>query len=105
MPLYPGTGARGERGEHDQIVNAPLRAGDGGDAFREAMETAILPRIEDFAPDLIIISAGFDAHYRDPLGNLNCARRISPGRPRADGARRPTLRRPRRFAAGRRLRS
>jgi acetoin utilization deacetylase AcuC-like enzyme len=71
MPHYPGTGARGERGEHDQIVNAPLRAGDGGEAFREAMETAILPRLEAFAPDLMIISAGFDAHRRDPLGNLN----------------------------------
>ena len=70
MPLYPGTGARDERGEHDQIVNAPLAAGDGGDVFREAMEAAILPRVREFAPDLIIISAGFDAHYRDPLGNL-----------------------------------
>ena len=70
MPLYPGTGARNERGEHDQIVNAPLSAGDGGDVFREAMQTAILPRIEAFAPDLLLISAGFDAHYRDPLGNL-----------------------------------
>ena len=70
MPLYPGTGARGERGEHDQIVNAPLSAGDGGDTFREAIETVIIPRIADFAPDLIIISAGFDGHYRDPLGNL-----------------------------------
>ena len=71
MPHYPGTGAVRERGEHDQIVNAPLHAGDGGEAFREAMETAILPRIEAFAPDLLIISAGFDAHRRDPLGNLN----------------------------------
>ncbi len=71
MPHYPGTGAVRESGEHDQIVNAPLRAGDGGDAFREAMETAILPRLEAFAPDLVIISAGFDAHRRDPLGNLN----------------------------------
>jgi acetoin utilization deacetylase AcuC-like enzyme len=70
MPLYPGTGARSERGEHDQIVNAPLAAGDGGDVFREALEVAILPRVEAFAPDLIIVSAGFDAHYRDPLGNL-----------------------------------
>ncbi len=70
MPLFPGTGARSERGEHDQIVNAPLAAGDGGDVFREAMESAILPRVEAFAPDLILISAGFDAHYRDPLGNL-----------------------------------
>jgi acetoin utilization deacetylase AcuC-like enzyme len=71
MPHYPGTGAVRERGEHNQIVNAPLRAGDGGEAFREAMETAILPRLEAFAPDLVIISAGFDAHRRDPLGNLN----------------------------------
>jgi acetoin utilization deacetylase AcuC-like enzyme len=71
MPLYPGTGAIGERGEHDQIVNAPLRAGDTGETFREAMDVVILPRIEAFSPDLIVISAGFDAHRRDPLGNLN----------------------------------
>ncbi len=71
MPLYPGTGSLTERGDHDQIVNAPLRAGDAGETFREAMEVAILPQIENFAPDLIIISAGFDAHRRDPLANLN----------------------------------
>jgi acetoin utilization deacetylase AcuC-like enzyme len=71
MPHYPGTGALGERGEHGQIVNAPLRAGDGGEAFREAMEVAILPRIEAFSPDLVIVSAGFDAHRRDPLGDIN----------------------------------
>jgi len=71
MPLYPGTGARKETGAHNQIVNAPLRAGDGGEAFREAFTQAILPRLDDFRPDLVIVSAGFDAHYRDPLGNLN----------------------------------
>ncbi|HTR14919.1 MAG TPA: histone deacetylase family protein [Roseiarcus sp.] len=71
MPLFPGTGSLGERGEHDQIVNAPLRAGDDGDVFREAMGIAVLPRLVDFHPDLIVISAGFDAHRRDPLGNLN----------------------------------
>ncbi|MCP8939071.1 histone deacetylase family protein [Alsobacter sp. SYSU M60028] len=71
MPLYPGTGAANERGEHDTIVNVPLRAGDGGPEFREAFEVAILPRIETFRPDLIIISAGFDAHVRDPLANIN----------------------------------
>ena len=70
MPAYPGTGALDERGEHDQIVNAPLRAGDGSETFREAFEVAILPRVEAFSPDLLIISAGFDAHFRDPLGNL-----------------------------------
>jgi len=71
MPLYPGTGAMSERGAHNTIVNAPLRPGDGGEQFREAMETSILPRLESFAPDLIVISAGFDAHMRDPLANLN----------------------------------
>ncbi|MBB4040257.1 acetoin utilization deacetylase AcuC-like enzyme [Microvirga flocculans] len=70
-PLYPGTGALSETGDFGTIVNAPLNAGDGSEAFREAVETAILPRIDDFAPDLIIISAGFDAHWRDPLASLN----------------------------------
>ena len=71
MPLYPGTGAVGERGEFNTIVNAPLSAGDGGDAFREAFETVILPRLREFRPEILIISAGFDAHTRDPLANLN----------------------------------
>jgi acetoin utilization deacetylase AcuC-like enzyme len=71
MPLYPGTGAKSERGAHNNIVNAPLRAGDGGDKLREAFETTILPRLREFKPDLIVISAGFDAHMRDPLANLN----------------------------------
>jgi acetoin utilization deacetylase AcuC-like enzyme len=70
MPLYPGTGAVNERGDHDNIVNAPLRAGDGGEQFRAAMEIRILPRLAAFGPELIIISAGFDAHKRDPLANL-----------------------------------
>src|SRR5215467_3416925 len=71
MPLYPGTGAANERGEHNTVVNAPLSPGDGGAQFRTAMETVILPRLRDFRPDLIVISAGFDAHQRDPLANLN----------------------------------
>jgi acetoin utilization deacetylase AcuC-like enzyme len=71
MPLYPGTGARDERGEHNNIVNAPLAAGDGGSEFRSAFESAILPRLREFRPDLMVISAGFDAHMRDPLANLN----------------------------------
>jgi acetoin utilization deacetylase AcuC-like enzyme len=71
MPLFPGTGAVSERGEHNMIVNAPLRAGDGGEKFREAVDSAILPRLRNFRPDFLIISAGFDAHTRDPLANLN----------------------------------
>ena len=71
MPLYPGTGSVSERGEHGTIVNAPLRPGDGSGQFREAFEAVILPRLKEFRPDLIVISAGFDAHARDPLANLN----------------------------------
>jgi acetoin utilization deacetylase AcuC-like enzyme len=71
MPLFPGTGASGERGEHDTIVNAPLRPEDGGAKFRAAFDNVILPQLEKFAPELVIISAGFDAHRRDPLANIN----------------------------------
>ena len=70
-PLYPGTGSPSERGEHDNIVNAPLRAGDGGPQFRQAFESTILPRLRAFRPGIIIVSAGFDAHMRDPLASLN----------------------------------
>ena len=70
MPLYPGSGAKNERGEHGTVHNAPLSPGDGGERFREAMRARILPAIEAFAPDLILVSAGFDAHHRDPLANL-----------------------------------
>lgn len=71
MPLFPGTGGITERGETDNIVNAPLRAGDGGEAFREAFESVILPNLRKHSPDLLIISAGFDAHRSDPLANIN----------------------------------
>jgi acetoin utilization deacetylase AcuC-like enzyme len=71
MPLFPGTGAASERGEHDTIVNAPLAPDDGGLQFRAAFENRILPQLEKFTPELIVISAGFDAHYRDPLASLN----------------------------------
>ena len=71
MPLYPGTGAADERGAYDTIVNAPLAAGAGSKLFREAMATRILPRVDAFAPDLIVISAGFDAHRFDPIGGLH----------------------------------
>ncbi|HXQ82758.1 MAG TPA: histone deacetylase family protein [Xanthobacteraceae bacterium] len=71
MPLFPGTGASGERGEHDNIVNAPLASEDDGAKFRAAFENVILPQLTKFSPELIIISAGFDAHYRDPLASLN----------------------------------
>lgn len=71
MPLYPGTGAKSETGAANTIVNAPLSSGDGGAQFKEAFESVILPRINNFQPDLVLISAGFDAHRNDPLANLN----------------------------------
>ncbi len=70
MPLYPGTGAWTETGAGN-IVNVPMRSGDGSLEFREAVDSAILPRLLDFRPDLVVISAGFDAHMRDPLGGMN----------------------------------
>jgi acetoin utilization deacetylase AcuC-like enzyme len=69
MPLYPGTGALGETGVGN-ICNAPLRPGDGGEQFREAMRSRVLPALRNFSPDIVLISAGFDAHEADPLANL-----------------------------------
>ncbi|MFD0934096.1 histone deacetylase family protein, partial [Methylobacterium trifolii] len=70
MPLYPGSGAASERGTKNTIVNVPLRPNDDGAVFREAFEAGILARLDAFAPDVIVISAGFDAHRLDPLANL-----------------------------------
>ena len=68
-PLYPGTGARGETGVGN-IVNRPLPAGTGSKDWRRVVEADILPAIDRFAPELIMISAGFDAHRADPLAML-----------------------------------
>jgi len=69
-PYYPGTGGINETGAHDNIVNAPLFANASGDSFREALTDRILPRLCNFSPDLLLVSAGFDAHADDPLGGL-----------------------------------
>ena len=69
-PLYPGTGKPSERGERGTIRNATLRAGEGGDAFRRVWAESLLPDLDAFAPDLIVVSAGFDAHAADPLANV-----------------------------------
>lgn len=70
-PFYPGTGAGDEQGVDGNIVNVPLPAGAGSAAFREAMKGVIIPALNDFQPDFLMISAGFDAHAEDPLAGLN----------------------------------
>jgi acetoin utilization deacetylase AcuC-like enzyme len=70
MPLYPGTGAVSETGVGN-IFNAPLSPGAGSSEFYEAFTTRILPPIDAFAPEVVIISAGFDAHWRDPLASID----------------------------------
>ncbi len=69
MPLYPGTGAAAETG-CGNICNAPLPPNAGSAEFRRAMGHRVLPALYDFHPDLLIVSAGFDAHRADPLANL-----------------------------------
>lgn len=70
MPLYPGTGAKDETGAGN-IFNAPLSANNGSDHFRDAFKSRILTALDNFRPDLVLISAGFDAHHRDPLAQIN----------------------------------
>jgi acetoin utilization deacetylase AcuC-like enzyme len=70
MPLYPGTGRFDERGVANNIVNVPLSPMQGSDEFRQAVSDVVLPQLAKFQPDLILISAGFDAHEKDPLASL-----------------------------------
>ena len=69
-PLYPGTGRVSETGVAHNVVNRPLPPGASGEEFRNAFETGVLPALSSFRPDLLIISAGFDAHLADPLAQL-----------------------------------
>ena len=69
-PHYPGTGAADERGAHNNVVNVPLPPGTDGGTFRKEFERDILPALDSFAPDLVLISAGFDAHKDDPLSHM-----------------------------------
>jgi acetoin utilization deacetylase AcuC-like enzyme len=69
-PLYPGTGGNRHRGPHGNIVNATLAPGSGSAEFRIAFAGRILPALDRFRPELVMISAGFDAHRRDPLAGL-----------------------------------
>jgi acetoin utilization deacetylase AcuC-like enzyme len=70
-PLYPGTGHSNERGLHGNVANVPLRPNSGSAQFRHAWGEIILPQLDRFAPELVIVSAGFDAHKADPLAQLS----------------------------------
>jgi acetoin utilization deacetylase AcuC-like enzyme len=69
-PFYPGTGDAWEHGIANNVINVPLHARDGSAAFRDAWAGTIIPALEAFSPQLLIISAGFDAHREDPLAQL-----------------------------------
>jgi len=69
-PLYPGTGSARERGIDNNVANVPLGPNSGSEEFRMAWGERILPALDRFAPELVIVSAGFDAHRRDPLAQL-----------------------------------
>jgi acetoin utilization deacetylase AcuC-like enzyme len=71
MPLWPGSGEASDTGPHETVLNLPLRPGTGSKSFREMYERVVFPRVDAFAPQLILISAGFDAHQADPLAGLN----------------------------------
>ena len=69
-PFWPGTGDADDEGPHGTVLNLPLRAGTNGTVYRRLLTDRILPRLEEHRPDLLLISAGFDAHQDDPLGGL-----------------------------------
>ncbi|SLN23736.1 Histone deacetylase-like amidohydrolase [Roseovarius gaetbuli] len=70
FPLWPGTGTADDTGPHDTILNLPLAPGTGGEGFRKIYEDKVFPAVTAFKPDLLLISAGFDAHRDDPLADL-----------------------------------
>ena len=70
FPLWPGSGAADDTGPHDTVMNLPLAPGAGSEVFRRVWEDKVLPRVAAFAPGLILVSAGFDAHRADPLADL-----------------------------------
>lgn len=70
-PQYPGTGASGERGLYDNVLNLPLPAGSNLPDYQSRFEEKILPFFQQFQPDMLLVSAGYDANYDDPLANLS----------------------------------
>ncbi len=70
-PYYPGTGAEHETGDFENVLNVPLSMGSGREAYFSAFDSKVMPFLKSWQPDLLIISAGFDASQNDPLGGMN----------------------------------
>lgn len=69
--IYPGTGAAHETGAYGNIINLPMDAGTRGEEWLDAIKSRVLPRLEQLKPDILLVSAGFDAHEADPLAGMN----------------------------------
>lgn len=70
-PFYPGTGSHNERGDHDNVLNIPIQSGTKSEEYLHKFNSEVFPFIQRFNPSLLIISAGFDAHRKDPLASIN----------------------------------
>ena len=71
FPFYPGTGSQLEKGDHDNVLNIPVPSGYGSTEYSTIFDEQVFPFIQNFCPDILIISAGFDAHRNDPLAGIN----------------------------------
>ena len=71
FPFYPGTGSQLEKGDHDNVLNIPVLSRYGSNEYKQIFDEQVFPFINNFSPDILIISAGFDAHRNDPLAEIN----------------------------------
>ena len=71
FPFYPGTGSQLEKGDHSNVLNIPVPAALGSEEYLQNFDDGVFPFLQNFNPDILIISAGFDAHRRDPLAGIN----------------------------------
>ena len=71
FPFYPGTGSMLEKGDHSNVLNIPIPAGLKGEEYLRKFDAEVFPFFQSFNPDILLISAGFDAHWRDPLASIN----------------------------------
>jgi len=71
FPFYPGTGSQLEKGDYDNVLNIPVPSGYGSTEYSPIFDEQVFPFIQNFCPDILIISAGFDAHRNDPLAGIN----------------------------------